>query len=844
MAEDSRLKRRVALKVLPPEFAASAERLERFQREAQALARLQHPNIVAIHSVEHADDIHFLTMELVEGRRLGELIPSGGLPLERFFDLAVPLVEGVAAAHEQGVVHRDLKPSNVLVDRNGTVKVLDFGLAKLGVDEGISTDAAGRTAETLTDPGRVLGTLAYMSPEQVRGQPVDHQSDIFSLGVILHEMATGERPFAGASSMDVASAILTQDPRQVPELREDLPFHLGRIVRRCLAKDVEHRYRATQDLREDLAALGGEVASGQVRTSTLTDELEPVRAGRWPGRLLTVLAVLAGLGLAGLAFWTLSARQDRAPAGYDVLAVLPFQNLTGDANQDYLGEGLGAALIAQLTNAGGLSVLSRSEAWSFEREGLSPTELGKKLGVAAIVGGEFHREPNGLRVDVHLADAGNGVVLWSESYHGARDGMAALQGSMARDLARFVSVPLSWSERRRLAREPTGSARAYDLYLQAHQFLETVDRPRSLEFARDLFREAVRTDPDFALAEAGLTEASLRLFERSKDPSWLAEAERSANRALELDASLPAALLGMAKVLRASGRYAESLAELRSLLARHPRPDEAHRELAFAYEEAGDLAAAESSLRTAVALRSDHWFHWNSLGGFLVRKGDYPGARAAFEEAADLAPEGIGWPHWNLAAVYLREADFKGAIAAYEALDHPIEDARLAGNIGTAYYFADRLDKAEEFYRLAVRLEPADPIKHGNLADLLLRRGETHAAHASYRRAMELVEAALERTPQSNELRVSRALYAAKAGECAVATELASGLKAELPPTGQNFHDRALVHALCGEDGEALEALGQAISLGVSADLIRQEDEFRRFHATEAFERLTAAGTP
>ncbi len=824
-AEDTRLKRLVALKVLKPEVASNPRRLERFQREAEAVATLSHPNIVVIHSVEEAEGVRFLTMELIKGQPLSRVISPRGLPLERFFQIAVPLVDAVATAHERGIIHRDLKPDNIMLDERGALKVLDFGLAKLRDDE-VPGDAS-ETAETLTRDGDVVGTLAYMSPEQLRGQSVNHQTDIFSLGVILHEMATGNRVFEGDSRLDVASAILTRKPPSVTDVREDAPYHLGRIIKHCLAKETAHRYRATQDLREDLAALGEEVAAGQVRTSSLetgavpfAERRSPWRARRWwaAGLAAALIAALAGIGL--------PLFREAVPSGYDVLAVLPFANLTGEPEQDYLGEGLGAGLIAQLSGMQGLSVVGRSEAWSHRDRGLSATELGKKLGVAGVVTGELHGAPDGLRADVGLSDARTGLVVWSKSYRTTRGKVGSVQQAVAQDLARFASIPLSREERTRLAKKPTRSPKAYDFYLQAQQFLEAVDNPRGPEFARDLYLQAVRLDPEFALAHVGLCEAYLRLHGRSKDPSDLAEAEREARRALELDAELPSAIVAAAKVYRATGRYAESLAELRQLLGNHPRPDEAYHELAFSYEEAGDLDGAERSLRLAIALGSEHWHHWNALGAFLVRMGDYPQARTAFARAAALAPAGVSWPQWNLVAVRLREGDFKGAIEAFEGLEGPVEDAKLASNIGTAYFFANRVDKAETYYRLAVKLEPKDPANHGNLADLFLRRGRRAEAQAEYRAALALVEEALAERPNSNELLIQQALYSAKAGECANASRFATRLKTDLPATGQNAHDRAMVHALCDEREEALAAIRTAVSLGVSLDLIREEDEF------------------
>jgi hypothetical protein len=263
LAEDSKLERKVALKTLPPHFASDPERLHRFEQEAKALAALNHPNIVTIYSVEEADGIHFLTIELVEGTTLSERIPRGGLPLGTFFDIAVPLVDSLAVAHQNGIIHRDLKPGNVMVSDDGRVKVLDFGLAKLRRDSAPADGETELSTEQLTSEGKVLGTVAYMSPEQLKGERLDHRSDIFSLGVMLYEMTTGTRPFQGDTSAELMSSILRDTPSAVTEVRDELPDHLGRILRRCLEKDLERRYRSALDLRIELEDLRDETASGR-----------------------------------------------------------------------------------------------------------------------------------------------------------------------------------------------------------------------------------------------------------------------------------------------------------------------------------------------------------------------------------------------------------------------------------------------------------------------------------------------------------------------------------------------------------------------------------------------------
>jgi len=302
LAEDTRLNRKVALKTLPALMASDPERQERFEREAQAVAALNHPNIVTIHSVEEADGLHFITMELIQGRTLSQLIPPKGLPLSRFFDFAIPMADAISAAHKRGITHRDLKPDNIMLTDDGRVKILDFGLVKLKEEGAGAPMATSLPTAELTAEGRILGTAAYMSPEQAEGKPVDHRSDIFSLGVVLYLMVTGTKPFQGETRMSVLSAILRDTPSSVTDLNPSLPRHLGRIIRRCLAKNPEERYQTSQDLKNELVELRKEVDSGMGELPAAAAATQP-RKGR--GLILTLAVAGAVLVGAGLGYWLL-----------------------------------------------------------------------------------------------------------------------------------------------------------------------------------------------------------------------------------------------------------------------------------------------------------------------------------------------------------------------------------------------------------------------------------------------------------------------------------------------------------------------------------------------------------
>ncbi len=360
LARDTKLDREVAIKVLSSEVAADPERLERFRREAKAVAALNHPNIITIHSVEESDGVPFFTMEHVEGTTLSQMIPDEGFETGRFLDLAIPIADAVSAAHESGITHRDLKPGNIMVSDKGQLKVLDFGLAKVARQEPktIGFDSLLET-DFLTSDGKILGTTPYMSPEQLKGKMVDQRSDIFSLGTILYAMATGKHPFLADSSAEVISSILSHHPPEVNEIRDGLPDYLSGAIRRCLEKDPDDRYQSARGLEDDLEKLREHLRSGSGPSTVIMSDRKKkvwktVQAPRW---IFAAFAALAALVVAAVLVGTMGSKP---PAPLRTLAVMPFANLTGDAEFDSLTEAMSAGLINRLRDTGGLKVIGRS----------------------------------------------------------------------------------------------------------------------------------------------------------------------------------------------------------------------------------------------------------------------------------------------------------------------------------------------------------------------------------------------------------------------------------------------------------------------------------------------------
>ena len=386
-ATDTKLGRDVALKVLPAEMATNPERLERFQREAKALAALDHPGIVTVHSVEEAGGVHFLTMQLVEGQALDRVILEHGLPLERLLDMGGALADALAAAHEKGIVHRDLKPANVMVSPGGRVKVLDFGLAKVtGPQAGGPTDSELPT-DLQTRDGVALGTVPYMSPEQVEGRAVDHRTDVFSLGVLLYEMATGRRPFEGRSTAELASAILRDTPPVVTDLRSDLPGDLARIIRRCLEKDTGRRFQTVRDVGNELRDMTAEPP--KARESLAEASRSPAADGSGAARLKE-------------GFW---------------IAVLPFKHRGTDPALEALAEGFSEEIVTGLSRFSYLRVIAQSSTARYANEAVDVRSVSKELGARYVMEGSLRQAGSALRIAVQLVDAGSGAHLWAETYN-------------------------------------------------------------------------------------------------------------------------------------------------------------------------------------------------------------------------------------------------------------------------------------------------------------------------------------------------------------------------------------------------------------------------------------------
>jgi eukaryotic-like serine/threonine-protein kinase len=623
-ARDAKLGRDVALKVLPSAFTHDAERLARFEREAKMLASLNHPNIATIHGLEQSDGVHYLVLELVAGQTLAERLTVGALPTKQALEIAVQVAQALEAAHEKGIIHRDLKPANVKMTREGRVKVLDFGLAKAFA---VGGDANLSQTLTLSQEGRILGTPAYMSPEQARGKPVDQRTDIWALGCLLFELLAGESAFKGETLGDIFAGVLEREP-DWKTLPLGTPARVRDLLRRCLQKDANRRFQNMTDAR-----------------------IEAAEAFRVPA--------------------TKASSQSDSPIGS--LAILPFANASSDPQMEYLSDGITEGIILNLTQLPQLRVMSRSAVFRYKGRSSEAQEAGLALGVGAVLVGKVLQRGNTLLISAEMVDVENGWQLWAAQYRRSVDDIFAIEEDIAREISEKLRLKLTLEKQNLLSRRYTDNVQAYHLYLKG-KFYWGKRTEEGLNKAIQYFRQAIELDPTYALAYAGLAEGYIPMGyygHASPRGIWL-KARAAAQKALEIDPSLseartvlagskwwhefdfsgaekelravieqdpnyPRARQSLAEIFTVRGRFAEAVAEAIRALELDPLSLAMNAHLALTYYYARQYDDAIEQCRRTIEMDSNFYpAHW-VLGMAYEQKGQFSDAAVELQQARTLS---------------------------------------------------------------------------------------------------------------------------------------------------------------------------------------------------------------
>ncbi|MEZ4588989.1 MAG: protein kinase [Gemmatimonadales bacterium] len=716
-AHDARLGRDIALKLLPETLAGWPERLARFEREARIVASLNHPNIVTLHSIEETEGTRFLTMELVEGRSLADLVRPGGLPLEQTLDLIIPIADALAAAHAKDIVHRDLKPANVMVTAAGLVKVLDFGLAKTTVDPERTAAASG--SAPLSAVGEVLGTGPYMAPEQIFGEPVSAATDLFSLGILTFELLAGKRPFERPSFWGLALAIMQESPPRITSLRPDLPAEVERLVLRCLEKQPGDRYQSAVELADDARELRRALDQGTTTTV--------------PG---------GGEALASI-------------------AVLPFLNRSSSPDDAYFSDGLADELLDLLAKIKGLRVSARASSFQFRDHQVAPAEVGRALNVATLLDGSVRRSGNQVRISVQLVNASDGYHLWSERYDRTIDDIFAVQDDIAQSVVTALRTTLLGeaadsgasgrvkAEVDQAARGRSSDPEAHRLHLLARHFMDQFSREATGK-ATDYLRQAVERDPGFALAWTDLSVAYVREIGWALVPAeeGYQRAREAVERSLLLEPSLADghAQIAWLRIFRdwAWGDAQASLAQADRLA---PGSASVLRLRGVLASVLGRPEEAITIFRRALELDPLSAAAYHSLGLALQVVDDLAGAADAFRRALELAPQRIA-THAHLAVTALAQG--LEAEAAAEAEREPEEGYRLwaLAIVGDATRDSTRSEAA-----LRALIETHAEGWAVQIAEVQAARGEVDAAFDWLDRACESRDAGLALVKTNPRLR-------------------------------------------------------------------------------------------
>jgi tetratricopeptide (TPR) repeat protein len=836
-AEDIRLGRFVALKFLPENTAVEGHALERFKREARTASALDHPNICTIYEIDEDQGHPFIAMQLLEGQTLRERIGDKPVPLAQLLGWGLQIADALQAAHAKGVMHRDIKPANIFITTRDQAKIMDFGLAKLTApDPTGSTDQTLSMRSPLTHTGAAVGTLAYMSPEQARGEPLDTRTDIFSFGVLLYEMATGKQAFSGPTWAVTVHAILGQAPVSLKESVPGLPHRLQEIIDKSLVKNRDQRYQSAAEIHSDLLKLKRDVEAGKKIKTVRVAAVWSTRRKLQVAAVVALVLMVAGAALfrTRLERWFVSTKaRDHVPSTsllpeHESLAVLPMP-AADDPKLTAFGKGLLEDVAAKLSELSANHDIEIIPARTLEDKKISTlADAQKEYGVNLGLAVSLRQDGELVRSTYSLIDTKTDKNLAADSITAPASDLFAIEDKLTGGIADALKIGLRTEERQALGGHSTTLPGAYQYYVEGLGYLQDRVQRESLTSAAVVLKQALKLDPNYGPAEAAAGETDWYLYDMTKQKSWIESAQRACSRAIALGNAGAQGHMCLGMIEKGTGEFEKATEQFQKAVQLDPVNDEAYRQLAEAYRSMNQLDKAEQCYKRRIEVRPQYWRGYSSLGVFYISQAEYEKAQAMFEKSVALKPDSYR-DYSNLGAVLLYEGKDEDATRALEA-SIAIRPSYMAyENLGAAYFRLRKFDQAARNTQEALKLDASDYQTWGNLADAYHFGGDKSKATDSYNKAISMAEEKLKVNPRDTDVLSDLARYWAILGDRAKALDY---LDRSL--VGKNDKEllfaAALVYNQLRETGPALEWLSKALAAGYSKSVVSTAPDLDNLH--------------